>query len=73
MICEDELLVRTPTGYELTPHAQVLRDELTMVMPGLRAMFERAPFEPHTATNTSESRLPPIAYVYMHRSHLHIY
>jgi DNA-binding transcriptional LysR family regulator len=52
IVCEDELLVRTPAGYELTPHAQVLRGELATVMPGLRAMFERAPFDPLTATNT---------------------
>ncbi len=52
VVCEDELLVRTPAGYELTPHAQVLRDELATVMPGLRAMFERAAFDPQTATNT---------------------
>jgi DNA-binding transcriptional LysR family regulator len=51
-VYEDELLVRTPAGYELTPRAQVLRGELATVMPGLRAMFDRAPFDPQTATNT---------------------
>jgi len=49
VVCEDELLVRTPSGYELTPRAVALREELAAVMPALRAMFESATFDPQTA------------------------
>lgn len=51
-VCEDELLVRTPSGYELTPRARVLQEQLTAVMPALRGIFEGASFDPHTATDT---------------------
>ncbi|WP_374947478.1 LysR family transcriptional regulator [Agreia sp.] len=49
--CEDELLVRTPRGYELTPRARELQDELTGLMPGLRAMFEGTSFDPSSSTS----------------------
>lgn len=49
--CEDELLVRTPAGYELTPRARSLQEELASLMPGLRTVFEGSSFEPHTSAN----------------------
>lgn len=49
--CEDELLVRTSAGYELTPRARVLQDELASLMPSLRAVFEGGSFDPKAATN----------------------
>ena len=50
--CDDELLVRTAAGYELTPRARVLQKELATVMPSLRGIFEGAAFDPLTATDT---------------------
>lgn len=51
VVCEDELLVRTPAGYELTPRARMLQDELATLMPTIRALFEGASFDPGTATD----------------------
>lgn len=50
-VCEDELLVRTPAGYELTPRARALQEELAELMPSLRALFEGGSFELGTATD----------------------
>ncbi len=50
--CGDELLVRTPTGYQLTPRARVLQDELATLMPALRALFDGGAFDPASATDT---------------------
>ncbi|WP_430645536.1 LysR family transcriptional regulator [Agromyces sp. GXS1127] len=50
--CDDELLVRTPTGYQLTPRARVIQDELATVMPTLRSLFEGGSFDPATAADT---------------------
>ncbi|WP_344095276.1 LysR family transcriptional regulator [Microbacterium deminutum] len=50
--CGDELLVRTPAGYQLTPRARMLQDELATLLPAIRAMFEGASFDAATATDT---------------------
>jgi DNA-binding transcriptional LysR family regulator len=50
--CDDELLVRTASGYELTPRAQTIREELAGIMPALRILFEDEVFDPSTATST---------------------
>lgn len=47
---DDELLVRTPDGYDLTPHARVLREQLAGVMHGLRAVFAGTSFDASTDT-----------------------
>jgi len=49
---DDELLVQTPAGYELTPRARILRSEMTEVMPQLRALIAPDTFDPATASNT---------------------
>jgi len=49
--CDDELLVRAPGGYELTPRGRALQEELGTVMPALRAIFEGTSFDPLTATD----------------------
>ncbi|GAB3282768.1 LysR family transcriptional regulator [Kineosporia babensis] len=48
----DELLVPAEGGYELTPRARVVNDELTVLLPRLRMMFAGNGFDPRTATNT---------------------
>jgi DNA-binding transcriptional LysR family regulator len=48
----DELLVRTASGYELTPRAHAIRAELAGIMPALRILFEDEVFDPATATST---------------------
>lgn len=47
---DDELLVRTPEGYVLTPHARVLQEQLTSVMHDLRNIIEGTTFDPATAS-----------------------
>lgn len=49
---EDELLVRTQGGYELTSRARALQDELAAVMPRLRTLVRGGSFDPGTATDT---------------------
>lgn len=49
---EDELLVRTQGGYELTPRARTLQDELAAVMPRLRTLVRGSSFDPGSATDT---------------------
>jgi DNA-binding transcriptional LysR family regulator len=48
----DELLVRTGTGYELTPRARAIQRELQAVMPRLRSLVRGNDFDPGTATDT---------------------
>jgi len=48
----DELLVRTASGYELTPRARAIQHELAHVMPRLRALVRGDTFDPLTATDT---------------------
>ncbi|MFE9953318.1 LysR substrate-binding domain-containing protein [Streptomyces sp. NPDC005531] len=48
----DELMVRTSTGYELTPRAQALQRELAYLMPRLAALVRSDGFAPATATDT---------------------
>ncbi|WP_029144797.1 LysR family transcriptional regulator [Microbacterium luticocti] len=49
--CDDELLVRTPGGYELTPRARMLQDELATLLPAIRTLFEGTSFDPATAND----------------------
>ncbi|MFG1928652.1 LysR family transcriptional regulator [Cryptosporangium sp. NPDC048952] len=48
----DELLVRTQGGYELTPRARAVQDELAVLMPRLRMLIRGSSFDPSTATDT---------------------
>lgn len=48
---DDELLVRTRDGYQLTPRAERIRQELTAVIPRLEILFGGERFDPATATD----------------------
>ena len=48
----DELLVRTRDGYQLTPRAVRVQQELAGVLPRLELLFAGERFDPHTATDT---------------------
>lgn len=43
---DDELLVRTPEGYILTPRAERVRSQLTSIVPRLNALFAGDAFDP---------------------------
>ncbi|MDJ1135155.1 LysR family transcriptional regulator [Streptomyces iconiensis] len=45
----DELLVRTATGYVLTPRARHIRAELSEILPRLRSLVTEENFDPSTA------------------------
>jgi DNA-binding transcriptional LysR family regulator len=45
----DELLVRGPGGYRLTPRAERLQGKLTAVLPRLEVLFAREAFDPARA------------------------
>lgn len=47
----DELLVRTRTGYQLTPRAERIQRELAAVLPRLELVFGGERFDPATATD----------------------
>jgi DNA-binding transcriptional LysR family regulator len=49
---DDELLVRTRDGYQLTPRAERVRRELAGILPRLEVLFGTEGFEPATATDT---------------------
>lgn len=49
---DDELLVRTRDGYQLTPRAERIRRELAGILPRLEVVFGTEGFEPATATDT---------------------
>jgi DNA-binding transcriptional LysR family regulator len=46
---DDELLVRGPTGYELTPRAQRIRVQLRDIVPQLERIFAAETFDPASA------------------------
>ncbi|WP_405693039.1 LysR family transcriptional regulator [Streptomyces sp. NBC_01185] len=46
---DDELLVRTPGGYQLTPRAERIQRQLGAVMPRLETLFAPETFEPADA------------------------
>jgi DNA-binding transcriptional LysR family regulator len=48
----DELLVRTGSGYELTPRARVIQRELEVLLPRLQSLVRGEDFDPATATDT---------------------
>jgi DNA-binding transcriptional LysR family regulator len=48
----DELLVRGPGGYELTPRAERIRDELQHALPRLEHVFAGEAFDPATAARS---------------------
>jgi DNA-binding transcriptional LysR family regulator len=48
----DELLVRTASGYELTPRARALQGELDITLSRLHAMIRGEAFDPAEATDT---------------------
>ena len=45
----DELLVRGPGGYQLTPRAERIREQLARTLPGLESVFSSESFDPRTA------------------------
>ncbi|MGL6259813.1 LysR family transcriptional regulator [Vibrio sp. WXL103] len=49
---EDELLVRTTGGYELTPKAELLKGELDAIVQGLEKFIKGDHFEPASSDNT---------------------
>lgn len=48
----DELLVRGPEGYSLTPRAERLRDQLTTAVTHLEQLFANEAFDPATAAQS---------------------
>jgi len=48
----DELLVRTGSGYELTPRARAIQRELDELLPRLRSLVRGDDFDPASATDT---------------------
>jgi DNA-binding transcriptional LysR family regulator len=48
----DELLVRGPGGYQLTPRAERIQAELEHTLPRLEHVFSGEPFDPTTATRS---------------------
>ena len=49
---DDELLVRTRTGYELTPRAERIQRELAGILPRLEVLFGTEGFDPKAATDS---------------------
>lgn len=49
---DDELLVRTRDGYQLTPRATRIRRELAGILPRLEVLFGVEGFDPATATDS---------------------
>jgi DNA-binding transcriptional LysR family regulator len=49
---DDELLVRTRNGYELTPRARKIQHELAMILPRVEALLQGDVFDPATANHT---------------------
>lgn len=49
---DDELLVRTRDGYQLTPRAERIQRELAGILPRLEVLFGTEGFDPATATDT---------------------
>jgi DNA-binding transcriptional LysR family regulator len=48
---QDDLLVQTPSGYELTPRARMIRRELDALLPQSSALIQGGEFDPATATD----------------------
>ncbi|MGX6606055.1 LysR family transcriptional regulator [Micromonosporaceae bacterium Da 78-11] len=48
----DDLLVRAPGGYRLTPRAERVREQLSSLMPQLNAVLSPGQFDPATASQT---------------------
>ncbi|WP_208297938.1 LysR family transcriptional regulator [Actinophytocola oryzae] len=48
---DDELLVRTRDGYQLTPRAERIQRELAGILPRLEVLFGTEGFDPATATD----------------------
>ncbi|MZE79635.1 LysR family transcriptional regulator [Streptomyces xinghaiensis] len=49
---KDDLLVRSPSGYQLTPCAERLRQQLAVLLPQIADLFPREGFSPGTAAET---------------------
>jgi len=47
----DELLVRTATGYELTPRARTIQRELGQILPRINALLHGDRFDPAMCTD----------------------
>jgi DNA-binding transcriptional LysR family regulator len=52
VLFNDELLVRTPQGYTLTPRARTVQRELADILPRLEAMLRGGAFDPAAATGS---------------------
>ena len=48
----DELLVRTPNGYQLTPRAERIQGQLVAIVPRLETLFSGERFDPAEAAQT---------------------
>jgi DNA-binding transcriptional LysR family regulator len=48
----DDLLVRTPGGYHLTPRAERIQDQLATIVPGLDRILSEDAFDPATVAQT---------------------
>jgi DNA-binding transcriptional LysR family regulator len=51
IVFDDELLVRAPGGYRLTPRAERLQRELAVTVPQLEGLFSEQPFDPFNAVD----------------------
>lgn len=49
---DDELLVRTRDGYQLTPRGERIRQELAGILPRLEVLFGAERFDPENATDS---------------------
>ena len=58
---DDELLVRTSHGYELTPRARAIQRDLAFVMPRLRSIMRGSEFAPATSTDVVRAHLTDYA------------
>ncbi len=45
----DEVLVRGPSGYQLTPRAERIQHQLALILPRLESLFADETFDPRTA------------------------
>jgi DNA-binding transcriptional LysR family regulator len=57
-VFDDELLVRGPGGYRLTPRAERLQRDLAATLPRLENLLSEATFNPQDAATTLRWRAP---------------
>ncbi|MDO6612599.1 LysR family transcriptional regulator [Shewanella sp. 1_MG-2023] len=52
MLFDDELLVRKKYGYELTPKAESIKDDINTITINLEKLIHKQSFDPKTVSNT---------------------